>query len=69
MIIERLIALICEELGIDEDKINRGTVIGEIIDDEIEVQELMLAIENEFEAELSCGTDITVGELADLLEV
>ncbi len=67
MILERLIALICEELGLEKE-IGRETVIGDLIDDEIEVQELIIAIENEFGAELDCGCDVTVGELADLLE-
>lgn len=68
MILERLIALICEELGLEKE-IGEETVIGDLIDDEIEVQELIIAIENEFGAELDCGAGITVGELADLLEV
>lgn len=67
MILERLIAFICEELGLEKE-IGRETVIGDLIDDEIEVQELIIAIESEFGAELDCGCDVTVGELADLLE-
>lgn len=67
MILERLIDIICEELGLEEE-IGEETVIGDLIDDDIEVQELIIAIENEFGAELGCGSDVTVGELADLLE-
>ncbi len=64
--LDRLITFICEEIGTED--VSEETVIGEIIDDEIEAQELISAIENEFGSELDCGSDITVGKLAELLE-
>ena len=65
---DRLSDLICEELDI-EAEIGKETVIGELVDDEIEMQELFEAVENEFGIQLDCNPDITIGELSDLLEV
>lgn len=66
VMLDRLITFICEEIGTED--VSEGTVIGELIDDEIEAQELISAVENEFSAELDCGSDITVGKLAEMLE-
>ena len=65
---DRLTELICEELDIEKE-IGKETVIGELVDDEIEMQELFEAVENEFGIQLDCNPDITIGELSDLLEV
>ena len=52
MILEKLISLICEELGFDEDEVNENTAVGDLVSDDLEIEELALALESEFEIEL-----------------
>ncbi len=70
MTLEKLISLICEELGLDEDSIDEETAFGELVSDELELEELAGAIENEFEVDLggAVNGDITAGELAEIIE-
>ena len=69
MILEKLISLICEELGYDEDKINEETLIGELVGDELEIEELAQTLEGVFEIELDViDGDMTVGELAEEID-
>lgn len=69
MILEKLISLICEELGYDEDKINEETLIGELVGDELEIEELAQTLEGAFEIELDViDGDMTVGELAEEID-
>jgi acyl carrier protein len=68
--LERLIALICEELGCDESGVGRGTLLSELVSDEIELQELVQALENEFETEFGeeINGDCSVSALAGMIE-
>ena len=68
--LERLISLICEELGCDESNVSGDTLLGELVGDEIELQELVEALENEFETEFGDGIngDSTVGSIAGMIE-
>lgn len=67
MILEKLIALICEELDIEE--VEPSTRIGVLVNDEFELKELVQAVESEFEVEFGEEIgDITVSELADMIE-
>ncbi|MGN0543693.1 MAG: acyl carrier protein [Acutalibacteraceae bacterium] len=70
MILEKLISLICEELGFDEDEVDENTAVGDLVSDELEIEELALALESEFEIELGSelSGDISVSELADIIE-
>ncbi|MDD7193553.1 MAG: acyl carrier protein [Oscillospiraceae bacterium] len=70
MILEKLISLICEELGFDEDEVNENTAVGDLVSDDLEIEELALALESEFEIELGSelSGDISVSELADIIE-
>lgn len=70
MILEKLISLICEELGFDEDEIDENTTVGDLVSDDLEIEELALALESEFEIELGSelSGDISVSELADMIE-
>lgn len=64
MILENLIALICEALDIED--VEEKTSVGSLVDDEFELKELVQAVESEFEVELGEEIgDITVGELAE----
>lgn len=69
MILEKLISLICDELGCDEDNFDEDTAIGELVGDDLELQELISAAENEFDVEIGeADGEMTVGELADMIE-
>ena len=70
MIPEKLISLLCEELGFDEDEVNENTAVGDLVSDDLEIEELALALESEFEIELGSelSGDISVSELADIIE-
>lgn len=70
VILEKLISLICEELGFDEDEVDENTAVGDLVSDELEIEELALALESEFEIELGSelSGDISVSELADIIE-
>lgn len=68
--LERLITLICEELGCDEATVGGETLLGELVGDEIEIRELILAIENEFDTEFGTeiNGDFSVAALAGMIE-
>ncbi len=68
--LERLISLICEELGCDEANVGGETLLGELVGDEIEIQELVEALENEFDTEFGeeISGDISVAYLAEMIE-
>ncbi len=68
--LEKVISLICEELGCADNEVDGDTLIGDIVSDELEIEELAQALESEFEVELSeeLGAEITVAELAEMIE-
>ena len=68
--LENLILLICEELGCDEANVSGKTLLGELVSDDIEIEELVLALENKFDVELGDEIygDISVSELAEMIE-
>lgn len=68
--LENLISFICEELGCDEASVSGETLLSELVGDEIELQELVQALENEFETELvdELSGDISVSSIAGMIE-
>lgn len=68
--LERLIAIICEELGCDETNVDGETLLGELVGDEIEIRELIQAVENEFDTEFGeeINGDFSVAALAGMIE-
>ena len=68
--LEKLISLICEELGCDESNVSGETLLSELVGDEIETGELIQALENEFDTEIGeeISGDISVSQLADMIE-
>lgn len=70
LMLERLISLICEELGCDESNVSGDTLLGELVGDEIELQELVEALENEFETEFGgeINGETTVASIAEMIE-
>lgn len=68
--LEKLISLICEELGCDESNVGGETLLGELVGDEIELQELVEALENEFDTEFGdeINGESTVVSIAEMIE-
>lgn len=69
MILEKLIELICDELGYAENEVDENTLISDLVDDELDIDELVQALESEFDVELAgeISGDISVSELAEMI--
>lgn len=69
VILEKLISLICEEFGFDEDEIQKETGLEELAADELEIEEFVQTLESEFDVEIGeLYGEMTVGELAEMIE-
>jgi len=68
--IEKVISLICEELGYERDSINENTELNEFIEDGTELEDIIHIIEGEFYADLSeeLHGDTTLATIAEILE-
>ena len=68
--IEKVISLICEEFGYDDGAVTESTKLDEIVEDGVELDEIIRAIEGEFYVDLSeeLSGDVTVGQVAGMLE-
>jgi hypothetical protein len=68
--IEKLISLICEELGYEEGSITENTELDEIVEDGVELEKIIHVIECEFYVDLSeeISGDMTLTAVAELLE-
>ena len=72
MILEKLKGIITEHMGVDESDISENTNFRENINcDDIDIIEIILAVEDEFDIDIP-DEDIvnitTVGELADFVQ-
>lgn len=69
VILERLISLICDELGCDVDELDEQAQMDELFSDEIELEEMVIVLEGEFGVEFGreFSADMTVEALADLI--
>ncbi len=67
MIISRLLALICDEFGIEESDISKDSLLETLVSDEYEMQQLMESIEEEFEVEIDFepAEDWSIEDLAN----
>lgn len=68
--VEKVISLICEELGYEEDAINENTELSELTEDGTELEEIIRIIEGEFYVDLSeeISGEMTVAQVAEMLE-
>ncbi len=68
--IEKIISLICEEFGYEEEAINENSQINELIEEGTELEDIVRAIEGEFYVDLSeeISGDMTVAQVAEMLE-
>lgn len=69
VILERLISLICDELGCDVDELDEQAQMDELFSDEVELEEMVIVLEGEFGVEFGreFSEDMTVEALADLI--
>jgi len=69
VILERLISLICDELGCDVDELDEQAQMDELFSDEVELEEMVIVLEGEFGVEFGreFSADMTVEALADLI--
>ncbi len=70
MLLEKLISVICDELGVDENDINEDTLLEELVGDELETEDLVITLEREFGVEFGSelSGDISIAELAEMIE-
>ena len=70
LMLEKLIELICDELGYAENEVDENTLISDLVDDELDIDELVQTLEGEFDVELAgeISGDISVAELAAMME-
>ena len=68
--IDKVISLICEEFGYEEDAINENTELNELTEDGAELEDIIRIIEGEFYVDLSeeISGDMTVAQVAEMLE-
>lgn len=69
MNLEKLMALICDELGMDEADLDEDTLLEDIVGDEFELQELADAICQELEIELQTTPELewSISDLASAI--
>ena len=65
MILEKLMALICEELGMDSSDIDENSLLDDLFNDEFELQEFAEVVNQAFEIEVMPETEWSISDYAD----
>ena len=68
MILEKVITLIAEQFSIEENQLGEDTSFEEIGADEVDLEELIDAVEDEFEVELASDEKTELTCIADLVK-
>lgn len=71
MVFEKLRAIICEQLELDEDDVTMDTTFYDMGADDIDMVDIAMSIEDEFEVEITDETlekFVTVGDAVNYLE-
>jgi acyl carrier protein len=71
MVLDKIIAIVAEQFQMDADEITEDTVLSEIGADDMDVADLVLAVEDAFDMDVTieqANALRTVGDLADLAE-
>ncbi|MBQ7541618.1 MAG: acyl carrier protein [Clostridia bacterium] len=71
MVLDKIIALVAEQFRLDEDELSEDTSFEEIGADDMDIADLVLAVEDAFETEISieeANALKTIGDLTDLAE-
>jgi acyl carrier protein len=69
MVLEKVIAFISTQFCMDEDEISEDTTFESLGADEEDIQELVLAVEGEFEIKLHEDEVIRLNEVSDLVNI
>lgn len=69
MVLEKVIAFISTQFSIDEEEINEDTTFESLGADEEDIDDLVLAVEGEFDIELHEDEVLRLSEVADLVTV
>ena len=69
MIFDRIRNIMVEKLGIDGDELGKDTSFEELGVDSLDIVELTMALEEDFEIEIAVSEDMkTVGDLVEYIE-
>ncbi len=69
MVLEKVISFISTQFSIDEEEISEDTTFESLGADEEDIEELVLAVEGEFEIKLREDEVLRLSEVADLITV
>lgn len=69
MVLEKVTTFISEQFNVDEDSITEDTTFEELGADELDINELVMAVEGEFEIELSEDEVNSITKVADLTDI
>ena len=71
MVFEKIKAIISDQVGIDEDEITADSVLSEFWEDELDLYDLVMTLEDEFETEVpdeALEGFATVGDVVKFIE-
>lgn len=71
MVLETIISLVAAQFQLDEEELSEDTVLADIGADEMDIADLVLAVEDAFDMDISveeANAIETVGDLTDLAE-
>lgn len=71
MVYEKLIALIAQQCAVDEDDLNEDTLFSDINADELDIGEIVLAAEGEFDISIDdsdVNDVVTIGDFINAVE-
>lgn len=69
MVLEKVTTFISEQFNIDEDEITEDTVFEEIGADEVDLDELVVAIEGEFDITIHTDERNSISRVSDLVNI
>lgn len=69
MVLEKVIAFISTQFSVEEEEINEDTTFESLGADEEDIDELVLAVEGEFEIKLRIDEVLRLSDVADLITV
>lgn len=69
MVLERVITFISTQFSVEEEEISEDTTFESLGADEEDIDELVLAVEGEFEIKLSADEVLRLSDVADLITV
>lgn len=69
MVLEKVIAFISTQFSVEEEEINEDTTFESLGADEEDIDELVLAVEGEFEIKLRVDEILRLSDVADLITV